>query len=297
MVFKQKWLLLLFATFCLTGGALFYLYVRPQMILFKWLYLQTIYELPDSSNIKLLSGYLGDLAWVVALYCLVVFFSQEIYFQPNVKKFLISLPFVAEGLQSFSFFPGTFDWFDIILYFIVFLFFSILFPQFIHMQKQKLKIFLPVITGILFFAMALACATPKASYKPKPLPCVTHKGLNYSPVLTRINLSGSYTMKDLNGAQRYAYDYVMDELRRLNPGKYQLADGVTPNLTIDIVINTDSYQHYGATLNMYVYDGSVYYSWGTDYVTVDKLYDDICAKANTFISYGWCTNCPSPCNP
>jgi hypothetical protein len=163
---------------------------------------------------------------------------------------------------------------------------------------EKIKSFLPVAAvWVLFFIMVLACATPKQSYTPRPQPCVTHKGLNYSPVLTKINLSGSYTMKDLSGAQRLGYEIIMDNLKRLNPGKYQLSDGVTPNLTINITINTDSYQHYGATLDMYVYDGTVYNSFPTNYITVEKLFDDLCYKINNYVSYGWCTNCPSPCNP
>ena len=135
------------------------------------------------------------------------------------------------------------------------------------------------------------------TYKPKPLPCVTHKGLAYSPVLVKFNISGSYTMKDLSTAQRTGYQILMEDLQSKNYGKYQLADGVTPNLTADVVVNNDSYEHYGATVHLYVYDGSSWFTLPTNYITPEKLFDDIATKLNTFISYGWCNNCPDPCNP
>jgi hypothetical protein len=295
MLPKRAWLLLLSITNLCAGTACYFI-TRPGIVLFRWLRIENNQYYNPTEQLKFLAGYAGDFAWILSLYFMVVAISVT----PNgaAKKWLIPLPFVTEICQYFHIIPGVFDWYDILLYGVILFLFSCFYPdQFINMKIIKRQ-FVPAVTAILFFLMVLACASSKPAYHaPKPLPCVTHKGLNYSPVLTRIELSGSYTMKDLNGAQRYAYDYVMDELKQLNPGKYQLADGVTPNLTLQIVINTDSYQHYGATLNMYVYDGSAYYPWPSDYVTIDKLYDDICAKVNVFVSNGWCSNCPSPCNP
>lgn len=150
---------------------------------------------------------------------------------------------------------------------------------------------------IIFFLMALACATPQHTrqYKAKPEPCTIHAPITYSPLLVKINLSGSYTMKDLSGAQRDRPTYILDAMNGFNAYKYKIADGVTPNLTLNINLTTDSYEHYGATVNGYVYDGSFYTSFNTDYVTMEKLYDDIARQVNIFISQGWCKNCTGPC--
>ncbi|MDB5251238.1 MAG: hypothetical protein JWP27_407 [Flaviaesturariibacter sp.] len=242
------------------------------------------------------AGHFADACWCLSLCLVHAAFSKEL---GTWGWSLWSLPFLLEAGQGLAILPGTFDWSDIGVYAVVTLFFT---PFFLKVPLRTTRRAMPglyaAVICSVFALLALSSATPAhTSYTPKPLPCVTHKGLAYSPVLTKINLSGSYTMKDLSGAQRFAYDYLFDQLVMLSPGRYKLSDGVTPNLHLDITINTDSYQHYGATLNMYVSDGSVYYTWATDYITVQKLYDDIAAKINVFVSYGWCSNCPSPCNP
>jgi hypothetical protein len=151
---------------------------------------------------------------------------------------------------------------------------------------------------VLFLIMAIASATSHPTYsKPKPQPCITHKGLTYAPVLVKFNITGSYTMKDLSGAQISGSKYLIDEMNSLAYSKYQIADGVTPNLNLYVTINTDNYQHYGAYIQGYVYDGDFSVTLNTDYYTAEKLFDDIAKKVNVFIQYGWCRNCPGPCNP
>jgi hypothetical protein len=206
---------------------------------------------------------------------------------------------MSELAQKLQLINGTFDWYDIMLYASVILILSLIFPSlnFMRMNKRKSRT-LSFAVFVIFFAMAIASAPPKYyQAPPKPQPCVTHKGLTYSPVLVKISISGSYTMKDLSGAQRYGYQVLMDELNSLSYGKYKLADGVTPNLDLTITINTDSYQHYGATVYGSVYDGSFNYDWSTNYVTPEKLFSDMATQINTFIVYGWCKNCPTPCMP
>ena len=144
--------------------------------------------------------------------------------------------------------------------------------------------------SVVFLVMCFACATTaprKTTYKPVTYPCVKHDALNYSPILTQLNIDGSYTMKDLSGAQRSGQTYLMDELKIINPYKYQLAQGVTPNLTVYITVNTDSYQHYGATVKFYVYDDNTWFDMPSNYVDPDKLFDDIAAKLNLWITSGW----------
>jgi hypothetical protein len=175
------------------------------------------------------------------------------------------------------------------------------------MKKLKAH-FWPVTIFALFFAMAIACVAPKhyTYQKPKPQPCITHKGLTYSPVLVKFFISGSYTLKDLEGAQQRDPEEIISELNRINPYKYQLSSGQTPNLNLYVTYNTDSYQHYGATITGYVYDGDFSFTLPTNYNIDDlngsilypgKIMTDIASKVNAYIAYGWCKNCTGPCNP
>ncbi len=148
-----------------------------------------------------------------------------------------------------------------------------------------------LVSGVFlaFFLMIFACAPsrPQYSYKPAPDPCVNHTALNYSPVLVQINIDGSYTMKDLSGAQVEGQTYFFQALQNDNYGKYQLAQGVTPNLNIYITVNTDGYQHYGATVKFYVYDDNTWFSMSSNYVDPAKLFDDIAYKLNSYVVNGW----------
>ncbi len=149
---------------------------------------------------------------------------------------------------------------------------------------------------IFYFLLALASVpTQRYQYTPKPQPCVKHRPLTYYPVLTQINLSGTYSMKDLPEAQRISPAYFVELLNNLNYGKYKIADGVTPNLNLYITLNTDAYGHYGATISGAVYEGNFSFNMLSNYVTHQKLFQDIAAKVDVFITRGWCSNCPTPC--
>lgn len=152
------------------------------------------------------------------------------------------------------------------------------------------KITVPLLVAgvfISFLIMIFASEPSRRVYKSAPDPCVNHAGLSYSPVLVQINIDGSYTMKDLSTAQSSGQTYFFTALQNTNYGKYQLAQGVTPNLNIYITINNDGYQHYGATVKLYVYDDNTWFSMTSNYVDPEKLFDDIATKLNSFVSYGW----------
>jgi hypothetical protein len=153
------------------------------------------------------------------------------------------------------------------------------------------------IVAASFLLMAVASAPPKhyQSYQPKPQPCIKHRPLDYSPVLIKLNISGSYTMKDLPGYQETSPFLYLEKLNSLSPFKYKLADGVLPNLTLNITFNTDNYGHYGATIDGSVYDGTFHTTLPSNYITHEKLLEDITSTVNTYITRGWCSNCPTPC--
>lgn len=280
--------------FLLMIGLVNYLLFQPHLLLPGLLPERIV--LPSS---PFFTNHFSDIAWCAALYLAIVILAELELLKRCDRLLFLFLPFMTEIAQGLHFMNGVFDWYDLLLYTLIILFFYLVFPafRFYGTVKPAAQGWSWAILGSFLF-MAVASAGPKQTYQPpKPEPCVTHKAIAYSPVLVKINISGSYTMKDLSGAQQYGYQYMIERLKALNSYKYQLADGVTPNLTLDITVNTDGYQHYGATLYGYVYDGSFNYSWSNDYVTAEKLFDDIASKVNTFISYGWCKNCPSPCNP
>ena len=161
---------------------------------------------------------------------------------------------------------------------------------------KSVKSDLTALLLVLFFlALAIASAPPKRTYQSKPLPCTKHLPISYSPVLVKVNLSGSYTMKDLSEAQRIRPSYIIDAMNTYAYGKYSLADGVTPNLNLYLTVNTDNYGHYGASITGYVYDGDFNFTLNADYITLEKLYNDVASQVNVYITRGWCKNCPGPC--
>ena len=166
------------------------------------------------------------------------------------------------------------------------------------MKKLKSH-FWSISTFVLFFVMAIACV-PSQHYtykKPKPEPCITHKGLSYSPVLVTFYISGSYNMENLSNAQTSVPNILLNKLNGLSYGKYQIANGVTPNLNLYVDYKTDNYGHYGADIKGYVYDGDFHTWTENNFVTFDRLDDEVASKVNAYIMYGWCKNCTGPCNP
>jgi hypothetical protein len=291
-------LLLWVAFFSLLTGLINYYLLNSSLFKFKLsgLYNQRI-VIHNRAIRCFFHGYFSDICWCIALYFVLVAMTINDKLNAPGKALLLMTPVIAEAGQYFSFLPGVFDWYDIFVYSALLLLFCFLYPPIIPFKMKTLKknLYAASVSGI-FIIMALACAPTKTSYKPpRPQPCIKHAALSYSPILVKINISGSYTMKDLSGAQRLGYEYLMDALNNLTAYKYKLADGVKPNLELNVTINTDSYQHYGAALNGYVYDGDFYFDWSNDYVTPERLFDDIAKQVNMYITKGWCKNCPDPC--
>jgi len=295
---KQKIMLVSIFVLLLLGVANYTLF-RPDILLFYRFSFTPHHYFTHLHFVRLfLTGYFSDITWCAALCLSVVLLKELQSLPPAGRMVMLSLPFLTEVAQYFHLLQGTFDWYDILLYAIVILLFGLLFSILTLADMKKIKSsFFSYATFILFFAMAIASVAPRTTYQNKPLPCVTHKPLYYSPILVQVNLSGSYTMKDLQGAQRTGQTYIIDELNVLNAYKYKLADGVTPNLNLYITVNTDNYEHYGASVTGYVFDGNFNFTLPASYVTSEKLFEDIAEKINSYIVGGWCNNCPSPCTP
>lgn len=285
--------MLIAAIVFLSLGLINYAVFRPSIILFKWFQIDRagILNLKYRGISLFFSGYFSDIAWCAALCLVILALDARGYLKTIDKILILLLPFASEAAQYFSLIPGTFDWFDMLSYGVVITIFNILFPlQLIPANMKKIKQhFAGPLVFALLFLMILASAPSgrNTTYHPAPDPCVRHGALFYNPVLVQINIDGNYTMKDLSGAQVSGQNYFFSALQSANPNKYQLAQGVTPNLNIYITINTDGYQHYGATIKFYVYDDNTWFSMPSNYVEPYKLYDDIAGKLNQYVAYGW----------
>lgn len=290
--------LLISALILLAAGMFAYYFLNPNIALFQWLGVRHSNFVLNSRSVWMvfLKGYLADAVWCAALCMVINYLSLNRYIAAADKYALLMLPFLAEFGQYAGIVPGTFDWLDIITYLVVIVIYShfsslTLIP--VDMKKIKPRLITAAVT-IVFLFMVFASATPRRTvYRaPQKMPCVQHGPLNYSPVLIQVNIDGSYTMKDLPGVQTSWQSYFLDKLLAANSNKYKFAQGVTPNLTIQITINTDGYQHYGATVKFYVYDDNTWFTLQSNYVEPARLIDDIADRMNRYVSYGWSHDCP-----
>lgn len=119
--------------------------------------------------------------------------------------------------------------------------------------------------------------------------CYRHDPLTYTPILVKLNVTANYNLATPQDFYRYAAASLFDELSLVNPGKYRLADGVVPNLILNITMTNDGYDHYGAILEGQGNgEGFLFsYTWDQRYVTGQKLDEDIADKVNAFITQGW----------
>jgi hypothetical protein len=281
---------LIAAIIVLLLGVTNYYLLNPNIVLFHWAGMQPAKSvMPQHSVLTLfLKGYFSDIVWCTALCLVISYISKHVHLRNSDKLLILLTPFLSELGQYLAFIPGTFDWFDILAYLTVILLYNSIFPLLFIPFKMKSHIVVPGIVAIfLFMVFASAPQRKTTTYRRQPDPCVKHAALTYSPVLVQINIDGSYTMKDLSGAQRSGQLYFMDALTATNTYKYKLAQGETPNLNIYITVNTDSYQHYGATVKLYVYDDNTWFNMSSNYVEPTRLFDDIAAKINSFVMYGW----------
>lgn len=292
--------LLISAFVMLIAGTAAYYFFNPHIALFQWLGFNNTPAFLNghSAWLSFLRGHFADATWCAALCMVINYLSLNKYLVSADKYLLLSLPFIAEFGQCAGIVPGTFDWLDIATYLAVIIIYShfsslTLIP--VRMKKIKSRL-AATLVAVVFLFMVFASATQhqrRTVYRaPQKRPCVQHGPLNYSPVLIQVNIDGSYTMKDLPGVQTSWQSYFLDKLLAANSYKYKFAQGVTPNLTIQITINTDGYQHYGATVKFYVYDDNTWFTLPSNYVEPARLVDDIADRMNRYVSYGWSHDCP-----
>ena len=82
-------------------------------------------------------GHFSDIAWCISLYLCVVVLSEKVQLSFADRIVLLFLPFFTELLQKFHLIYGTFDWYDMISYLIVLIFFVSIFPNLINKNHEK----------------------------------------------------------------------------------------------------------------------------------------------------------------
>jgi hypothetical protein len=68
-------------------------------------------------------------------------------------------------------------------------------------------------------------------------------------------------------------------------------------LSLYVTYTSDNYGHFGAEIKGYVYDGDFFKTIESNFITFEKLDDEVARLVNWYITGGWCKNCPSPCIP
>lgn len=156
-------------------------------------------------------------------------------------------------------------------------------------MKNIKSLFPASIVVIVFTGLALASVPPHQTTYRKPVtyPCVQHAAITYSPILVKLNISSNYTMKDLPGVRSTDPSLIMDALHAYNLS-YKLADGVTPNLVLNITYTNDGYDHFGVILNVdYQGEGNFTITLPSNYITINQLANDMAKELNVWVSQGW----------
>ena len=108
----------------LISGAMVYWLFRPDIMLFKAL---GIHNSPLSIGNRFLSmlvrNYLSDFLWALAVVNTALLLKEKKIAAIYVYTLFV-LPFASEALQFYKLIPGTFDWYDLLIYSIVYLFYS-----------------------------------------------------------------------------------------------------------------------------------------------------------------------------
>ena len=118
------------ALLSLLAGVFNYLLFRPDIVLFTITRIHiSSYDIKNNLLKYFFTGYFSDITWCISL-CFIAFALAELkYIKRSGKIFLLLIPFITEGLQYASLINGTFDWYDVLMYFIVITFFILFFPS------------------------------------------------------------------------------------------------------------------------------------------------------------------------
>lgn len=136
---KRHIVYLLLAFFCLIFGFLNYLFFQPNILLFSYFNIESSshYQFKKNYISHFLRGYFSDVMWCIALCLITIVLSERNYLQLKGRLVIFILPFLLETAQYFGVIQGTFDWFDILTYFLIFLVFVLFNLNLLKNQNEK----------------------------------------------------------------------------------------------------------------------------------------------------------------
>ena len=100
-----------------------YWLLTPEILLFKWFGINNAgFIFHATPNSLLIKNYLPDFLWALAILNTTILL-RDLKVSNIYIYTLYLLPFISEILQLFKFIPGTFDWYDVLVYSIAYLLF------------------------------------------------------------------------------------------------------------------------------------------------------------------------------
>ena len=166
---STKTVLALLCAFCLlTAGIVNYYAFHPDAIFSKYIAVHLYRNGLSPVACTLLGGYFTDAMWCSSLYCVVIALDLRFSLPAWNIRLLLMLPFVSEMLQFCFPTLGTFDLYDLLLYALLLVLFSIIHTPLNLFKMKKLQpVVYTTLTALVFLALALACATPsRTTYAP-----------------------------------------------------------------------------------------------------------------------------------
>ena len=145
--------------------------------------------------------------------------------------------------------------------------------------------------AVVLTLLVAGCVTDGGGYQTasRTPACQYQVPITYAPVRLRINTAATYSMNNFQGFQRDTPWFLIESLDDINPGKYQLADGVASDINLIFTLTEDGQNHFGAHISAYLpkQDSWFRYSWPQYYVTPEKLIDDVADMIDQFVTQGW----------
>ena len=122
--------------FLLIIGLSIYWMLSPDIYLFRILGIKNQSAVRTTVLMILLRNFLPDLLWAIAINLTAILMASK-KFPVFYIYSLIILPFLSEIFQYIGLMPGTFDWYDLVIYLFVFLLcFN---KKIIHLCKKNLN--------------------------------------------------------------------------------------------------------------------------------------------------------------
>jgi hypothetical protein len=101
----------------LAAGATNYFFVRPGIALFRAFSIREEPLFTPGHPLRFFfNGYFSDIAWCIALCATILLLIRKGLLDIPGSLMVLALPFLAEAGQYFHFMPGTFDWYDMLVY-------------------------------------------------------------------------------------------------------------------------------------------------------------------------------------